>query len=318
MSGLIGALDIGGTKTIAALSEANGHIVSMRQFATNTCDAYKHLENCTQHLLALCAEMGIESGALRGLGVAVPGIVDEGRAVLIFAPFAKWHHIDVRGYFSSALGITNVLAENDTNICALGERCFGHRDTYNDFIWATLSTGIGSGVMLEGKLRRGKDNCAGELGHVKVAYDAPKRCPCGQLGCLEAHASGTAIAKIILEKAAAHADFDRLFTQKQLSKDAKGLAFLAGEQVPEAAAIFRDAGMYLARGFSHMANILNPQAIILGGGLSLAYSLMEKHVNEYLAHYVFNGLSIDIVNTKLGYHAAVIGAVALVVHSDST
>ena len=306
---LAGALDVGGTKTIAAFINKHGEIISIEQFKTNTGDMYKHFCHCANTLKSLAQAQKITTKDLVGIGINMPGMVNHKTGFLDNAPFAGWKNVDVYGYFSEQLQNINVFVENDVNACAMGELRFGHKERYRSFVWATLSTGIGGAVVFDGELIAGKLNRAGEIGHFKVEFDNPAPCPCGQAGCLEAHASGTAIARMIREKDS----LIQKLTIQGLSPDAASLAILARQGDSQAIEVYKMAADYLARGFSHITNLLNPEAIIIGGGLSLSYDVISPYLMDFIHRYaVADSLDLDIVPTKLGYNAAVLGAAALV------
>ena len=306
---LAGALDVGGTKTIVALVDKMGAIISMEQFKTDVQDMYGHFSRCADALNELAQGQNLSTKGLTGIGINMPGMVNSKTGYLDNAPFAGWKNVDVRSYFSHRLENPNIYVENDVNACAIGELLFGHKERYSSFVWVTLSTGIGGAVVVNGKPVPGQLNRAGEIGHFKVEFNNPASCSCGQMGCLEAHASGTAITRMIRE----NGPLMQKLTGQGLTPDAASLAVLARQGDKDAVDVFKDAAEYLARGFSHIINLLNPEAIIIGGGLSLAYDVIGPNLMEFIRPYVVaDSLDLDIVVTKLGYNAAVLGAAGLV------
>lgn len=289
----IGALDIGGTKTIVALADERGNILNKTTFPTRTDDAQAHFAACRDALFEFGAD------APDGIGVNLPGMVDDKTGVLINAPFAAWQNLPAREMFQALTGVQNVVVQNDVKSCALGEARFGHKDRYPSFVWITVSTGIGAAVYLDGGVWRGANNLAGELGHVKVAFGGARRCSCGQYGCLEAHASGTAITARLREKG--------------IAEDARQGALLALDGHAGAKAVFDEAAGYLAAGLAAAINIVNPHALILGGGVAQSLDIMRPALEARLRDCVIAPLKdTEIVTTKLGYEAALLGAVALV------
>lgn len=304
------ALDIGGTKTIAAIVDETGKILTMKKFPTNVADSQAHLEYCAQVMETLFRQMDVDPARMPGLGVSLPGIVDYEQGALIYAPYAKWENVPVAAYLKERLKVKTVCCENDVNACAVGELKFGLGKQYTDFVWMTVSTGVGGAVVMDSKLVRGAQGFAGELGHLKVEYDHPVQCSCGQFGCMEAQASGTALNRMVREHAQKSEEFARALSG--LPMDGAGCAALAESGNEEARQIFRELGSYLGRGISYCANILNPQAVIIGGGVSASLDWMQPGIQTAIQTNTFPKLQDFVVTrTPLGYEAALLGAAAL-------
>lgn len=308
------AFDIGGTKTIVAIIKENREIIAKRQFPSYVQSSKMHLDLCIEAFREELKEQGLTCEQIAGIGVTLPGVVDNEHGVLLYAPFANWKDVHVAEYLTEQLGIANVRCENDVNACAIGELKFGLGEKYTDFIWMTVSTGVGGAVVSGGKLNRGADGFAGELGHLKVEYDHPEQCPCGQWGCLEAHGSGTALNRMMKETAEKNPEFAAKLEEKGLRKDGAGCAALASEGNEEAQKIFDTIGMYLGRGMSYCINVLNPQAIVVGGGVAASLDRIRPAMQEVIEKQAFGKMNkVDIVSTPLGYEAALFGAAALVI-----
>ena len=308
------ALDIGGTKTIAALTDENGCILTQKKFTSHVASSEMHLHICANALRDLMQERDLTAKDIRGLGVSLPGITDSERGILIYAPYAKWANIPVAEYLRNELGIANIRCENDVNACTIGELHFGLGKLYTDYVWMTVSTGVGGAAIVNSTLVRGADGFAGELGHLKVEYDHAARCPCGQDGCLEAHGSGTALNRLTAHLAAGDPEFAGALTSAGEKADGAGCAKLAMAGNPKAQLIFDEIGTYLGRGMSYCINILNPQAIIVGGGVSRSLELLRPAIFEAIrANAFWKMRKVDVVRTPLGYEAALIGAAALVI-----
>ncbi|HVI43026.1 MAG TPA: ROK family protein [Anaerovoracaceae bacterium] len=310
---MIGAIDIGGTKTITAVLSESGEIIISKQFPTVSNNWQEHFKITADHFRE-CAGDHIDS--LAGVGINVPGMTDHNRGILIYAPHQNWRNVPVREYFREALSIDNIKVENDVNSCAIGEMVFGGGGT--DFIWITISTGNGGAIVANSELIRGVNHCAGEFGHLKVEYENPRRCSCGQWGCLESQSSGTAIKAIFHEKLACDNELLKLVkeTEKEnpeFKRDAYGLGILAEGGSDTALEIFRTAGKYLGRAISYGLNISNPERVYLGGGVSKALQLMLPEIyKEIEKNTVPEAKTVEILETKLGYNAALLGAGALI------
>ena len=314
----VGAFDIGGTKTIVALANADGTLVDKRQFPTDTRDCLAHLDTCCEIFCAMLAEHGCTAGQIEGLGVNLPGLVDRRQGTLIKAVYAGWHDVPVGPYLRKKLGITRINCENDVNSCAMGELRFGLGREYKSFGWMTVSTGVGGAVVCDGKLIRGARGNAGELGHLKVEYEHPRLCPCGELGCLEAQGSGTALTRMIEERAAQDPAFAAAFGEGA-KPDAPACAALARAGNQTALETFERLGRYLGRGIAHYVNILDPEAVIIGGGVSASLDLLMPGIRAALESDVFSPMQhVKILPTALGYEAALMGAISLAIEPEET
>ena len=313
---IIGAIDIGGTKTMVGAVDENGNVLVNTTFKTITADVNAHFALCEDRLRSCLSELGVAPESIAGVGIALPGMVDKAHERLDNAVFSGWRDVPARAAFQEMLGNKNVFIDNDVNACAIGEIAFGAGRHYSDFVWSTVSTGVGGASVSGGRLLEGHLNFAGELGHVKVEYEHPALCPCGQYGCLEAHGSGHAITRETLRVIRENPAFAAMFAEKNLPIDSAGCAQLAEAGVPEALALFRQAGTYLGRGFAYAINLLNPQAIILGGGVVNSFDLIESAIMDTIRVCAATRLSdVDVIKTHLGYQAAFLGAAALVLNA---
>lgn len=312
------AIDIGGTKTIVGVVDANGVIRARRQFATSR-DPASHMAACLQAAEETMKELNIKGSELHGIGVAVPGLAAPRRGVLVYAPFLQWRELPVRDVFQHICPDAPVRIANDVNACALGERHFGAARGVGNLLWVTISTGIGSGILIDGRIYEGEHSISGELGHVVVEWENGAVCSCGNRGCLEAQASGTAIAALVKERVQdpLNAPLADYFKERRLDISAMTIAQAAGDGIEGAQAIFRQAGTYLGRALSHAVNLLDPGCIVVGGGVSLSFEWMEPAVRDVLRRSVIGDGNVPIVRTSLGYDAAFIGAASLIFERES-
>lgn len=314
---MTGAIDIGGTKTMAALVEEDGHVLDRVRFATVLESWKDHFELCVREFKTLCRRYDLEPGELAGIGLSLPGMADGGSGVLLYAPYSGWRDVPAAAWFAGALGNPRVRAENDVNACALGELTFGHGRELTDFLWITVSTGVGGAIVAGSRLIRGAGCVAGEFGHLKVERVHPRQCPCGQLGCLEAHASGTAIGAAFREYLEMHPEAGRKLEQAGYGADALGCRKLTDAGDRGAVEIFRQAAFYLGVGIAQAVNLLNPQAVILGGGVAASMDLMEPVIRRVLeTDVVRQSQGVQLKYTALGYDAALIGAAALALEGE--
>ena len=291
----IGAIDGGGTKVLTAVMTETGDVLARRCASVPTTDYEAYFMRCSGMLGECAADLGVRLGELAGVGVSLPAMTD-GRDRVLGSPSAGWGAFSVRPLLVPALGTDRVFLENDVNACALAEMRFAHGG--NNFIWMTVSTGIGGAVVADGRLIHGAGFCAGELGHVKVEFDNPQPCGCGGRGCLEAHASGTAIG--------------RQARGAGLEADAKQCEELASHGDATARAVLAQAGRYIGRALAMTANVLNPERVYIGGGVAHALPLLLPSIREAFDQDVLPQCrNVVIEQTRLGYEAALFGAAAV-------
>ncbi|MBM7645171.1 glucokinase-like ROK family protein [Scopulibacillus daqui] len=249
-----------------------------------------------------------------GIGVAMHGIVDIENGISIYAPGLKLRNIPIKEHLESEFNLT-VKVDNDANSMALGEAWFGHGYDIGDFVCVNVGQGIGAGIIINGKLLHGNEFLSGEIGHMTIDIDGPK-CSCGNYGCLEALAAGPYLA----ERA-----------KKQLAMGEKSMLIhmtghnldkLTGELIYEAASqgdpfsinVLKETGKYLGIGLSNLIHTINPSCIIMGGGVTKSGHILLDSLKETIKQrgLTEQAKSTQVMLTKLGDQAAVIGAVCLV------
>lgn len=287
------AIDLGGTKIAAALITTSGEVLARRSVATRAEEGPLPVLG---RIAAAVSELSSSAG-LRpiALGVGVPGLVDVPTGVVKFLPnlATNWRDVPAGDYLSQKIGIPVTLL-NDARCATLGELVFGHGRSYRSFILFTLGTGIGGGVVIDGKLRLGPLSAAGELGHMTMIHDGPV-CGCGNQGCLEALASGPAIARA--------AGFD----------NAEDAAAAAREGHPQARQAFDTAAAWLGIATANLVTALHPDAVLFSGGMSKLADLLLAPVKANVMARVrmFPADSVAIRRAKLGSDAGLLGAAAL-------
>lgn len=264
-------------------------------------------------LAAVAAAVG-GGGELAGVGVGVPGLVDR-CGVLRFAPnLAGVTELPILAPLEAALGVP-VRVDNDATCAVWGERQLGAARGYDDVILATLGTGIGGGIVAGGRLLRGASGFAGEIGHMVIDPDGPP-CPCGQRGCWERFASGSGLGWVGRRAAAAGR------AARVLALAGGDPELVRGEHVTAAAAegdagaraVLADFGRWVALGLANLANVFDPQAFVLGGGLVEAGDLLLEPVRAAFAELlagVSHRPAVAIVPASLGERAGAIGAACL-------
>jgi glucokinase len=296
-------LDVGGTKIAAGLmSEERGVFGTIRTSTASLRAGGRPLEA----LIALGRRVHHDAGcpALTGVGIALPGPVRRESLTMLAAPtIPEFQGVSLRQPLEEAFGCP-AGGDNDANGCALAESRFGAGRGYSPVLYVTVSTGIGGGVVIDGRVYRGATGTAAEFGHQVILPAGGPPCDCGGSGCLETLASGRGIARL----------GRRVFGDDGVYT-ADEIAILARFGNPGATSIWDEAGMYLGAGISNLINLFDPGAVILGGGVGCgAFDLLEPRVSEFLAARCMPSLGrkTPILPAALGEDLGVASAVALV------
>ena len=288
-------------------------ISAKKQFPTNTQNCLTSIEKCYDIFQEFLKRQNLNIFEIEGIGVNLPGPVDIEKGVLIRAVYSGWENISVKERIVEKLGIERVVCENDVNSCAIGELKFGMGKQYGSFAWMTVSTGVGGAVVCDGRLIRGANGCAGEFGHIKVEYQNPSICPCGGMGCLEAQGSGSALGYLIESQVQTDTSFRAAFEALGEVPCGASCAKIARNGNETALALFNQVGHYLGRGIACFVNILDPKAVFIGGGVSESIDLLMPGIRYAVEEYTYSQMKdVQILPTALGYEAALMGAIALV------
>ncbi len=319
-------LDVGGTKVLGCALDARGTVAAeVRVPSPKTQDgAVDALVACVRELLH---ELGPGSGEVTGIGLGLPGLVDEDGVLHETANMHGVEGLSVRASLASRLeevragaGLSGsapwrLAADNDGACAAAGELAFGAARGCSDAVVVTLGTGIGGGIIANGRMLRGARRFAAEIGHMVVDVHGPP-CGCGRIGCWEQFASGTGLAHLARERCA-EGGGARLCTLAGGGPEAvrgEHVVTAAREGDPDALAVIEAFGRYLATGLANLAEILDPARIILGGGLVQAGDLL---LGPGLATYAATSRrgsgarSVPVVIAELGERAGAYGAAAL-------
>ncbi|MHB1376106.1 MAG: ROK family protein [Candidatus Humimicrobiaceae bacterium] len=295
------SIDIGGSKLMAGIIDYfNGNIILKELIPLKTTITEDYLvENILfmiERLINQCSNIDIAC-----IGVSVPGTADSQNGVLIYACYSGIRNFEIGKILKEKFHIP-VFVENDVNSCAYGEKIFGACKGIDDFLWITVSNGVGGALVLNGHIHYGRFKGAGEIGHINVAEDG-YLCSCGNKGCLEAYASGPGIVRRYREKSQ---NYFAEKTAKIIAEDAHRGDELALE-------IYRETGYFLGKAISYAVNIVNPQKVILGGGVAIDIDLFLPEIKKIVDKMVFKdpNKNLSIEKTALSYEAALIGAAAI-------
>jgi glucokinase len=307
------SVDLGGTNIKCGYGDESGRIIACDSIPTQSHDGPRAvLDRIAGLVKALAQRIGCVPEAL---GMGCPGLVDVKRGVTKFLPNlpTQWRDVPVREVLSPQVGCPVYLL-NDVRTATLGELTFGHGRTKRTMAFFSLGTGIGGGVVIDGKLRLGPLGAAGELGHQIILPDGP-RCGCGNRGCLEALASGPAIAGEGVRLMAAglapklyeicHGDAAQV-TTKTMAEAAGAGDKTVGEAITR-------AGEYLGISIVNVVVTLHPELIVLGGGVALIGDLLFDAVRRTVRERVrmFPSDDVEIKPSELGENAGILGGIAL-------
>lgn len=300
------AVDLGGTNVRLALVRGR-EVLAREHFATRDYDGPQaliaRLAQAVGHLAEQARRQGLEPA---GLGVASPGVIDRAGGVVRFSPnLPGWRDVPFCRLLGQVSGL-NMALENDANLYALGEYLYGAGQGARDLACLTLGTGVGGGLIVEGRLVVGALGSGGEIGH-SLVEPAGRPCGCGARGCLEAYASATGLTGMLAEGLAAGraSDLNQGASPEEMARAARAGDPLAGE-------LFAQAGQALGRGIANLVAFTGLDLVVIGGGLLPAWPLMEpacrQEMHERLC--IVDPAAVEIATSKLGGAAPLLGAAA--------
>jgi glucokinase len=296
------ALDIGGTKLAAGVVDVSGRVHS---FLAVPSEAERGPSSVLERLFELgrraVDESGIAWSAIESVGIGCGGPLDPARGVLIAPPHLPgWHDVPITALAAETFKRPATL-ENDATAAAAAEHRYGAGAGVRHMVYLTVSTGVGGGVVVDGRLYRGAMENGGELGHVTVDWHGRRCRGCGRRGCLEAYVSGTSIAERAQEAGLAF-------------ETAADVAAAARAGDPGAAAIWDETVEALACGLTSIVNLFEPELVVIGGGVSRAGEQLLGPVRELVRSSAMGpaGRAADIVSAALGDRVGVVGAAAIV------
>ncbi len=277
-------IDIGNTKSRIILMR-DLQILDKMMLPLSTRDGYNQvigeLENKVRSMIR---RKKLKPGDLSGIGIGFGGPVDAKRAVSLCSHHAPgWEEAPLKTAFEARFSVP-VLLENDANLGAWGEYVYGYRNTYKNIFYMTISTGVGSGLIIDGKLYRGQNGLSGEIGHINVVPDGPE-CTCGNRGCLEALISGPSIAKKVRGEIMGNPRLEtkiRDFMDSDSEISSETVYYAAREHDLFSLDIWREVGRYLALGLCTVIHLLDPEAIILGGGVTKAKNFFVSETKRLI------------------------------------
>ena len=300
-------VDIGGTTIKIGLFSVEGDLIEKWEIPTNKAENGKHiLKEIADFIHRTIKEKNIDKTDVFGVGLGVPGPVNK-NGVVNGCVNLGWNAFNVEKEFNEISGF-RVKVGNDANVAALGEMWQGAGKGYQDVLMVTLGTGVGGGCVLDGKIVSGIHGAGGEIGHIPVKDDEPIACNCGNHGCLEQYVSATGIvtqAKKVLDQDARSSSLRNYecLEAKHVYDEAKNGDVVANEIVDSTCKI-------LAKALAQICSVIDPEIIVIGGGVSKAGDILTSRITQSFKKYVFNACAqTPIVLAKLENDAGMYGCV---------
>lgn len=302
-------IDVGGTTVKCGLFTDQGKLLEMWELPTRTENQGENiLPDVAASVKDKIRQRNLEASKILGLGIGVPGPVNS-KGEVPTAVNLHWGYKNVAGELEESLGM-KVRVGNDANVAALGEMWMGGGKGTSNLILLTLGTGVGGGVIIDGKIIAGAHGAGGEVGHAAVEPAETEHCNCGNQGCLEQMASATGLVRLARKYLEASRE-DSVLRQGDLSAKSIFDAYKAGD--PAAAAIVDQFAGYLGRTMAIFACVTDPEIFVLGGGVSKAGQPLVEAVEKYYRKHAFPSCKdTPIVLAKLGNEAGIYGAARMV------
>ncbi len=312
-SKLIGVVDIGGTKILAGLIDQSGKLLARRRIETLAeYGAEEVIARTATILRELLHEIHAPEEALEAVGCSIPGPLDCSSGVVHFSPNLGWRDVPFVDHMQRLFDVP-VVIDDDAHCAALGEARKGAARGMDYVVYVTISTGIGAGIIIGGNIYRGAHGFAGEVGHITIEAAGPP-CSCGNFGCFEALASGSAIATRA-RQAVIHGDQTVLSTLNDdpTKLSAEHVVSAAEEGDVVALRIIESAGTYAGIGLAAVASAFDPQVIVVGGGVMGSGGIMLQHARKGFLERTISpvGSLIPIVPAALGEESGLWGAATL-------
>lgn len=305
-------LDLGGTTCKMGLFEADGTLIEKWEIPTDTSEAGSHiLGNIAEAVRNKMLEKNINKNDVVGVGLGVPGPVSSAGVVNKCANLG-WGVVPAADELSAMLSM-KVKVGNDANVAALGEAFKGAGQKYSSIVMVTLGTGVGGGVVINQQIISGAHGAGGEIGHITVNENETEKCGCGRRGCVEYYASATGIARLARQTLVASNAPSSLRDMDINAITAKDVldAVKAGDAIAKES--FEKSCDYLTKALCHIAEVVDPEAFVIGGGVSKAGDILVTGLKSKFSSSVFHACAnTDIVIATLGNDAGMYGAVRMV------
>lgn len=311
MKQYIYGVDLGGTTVKMGLFDEKGSILDKREIVTRKENRGEYiLPDIAASIQKKSQKMGIQTEDIIGIGIGVPGPITEDGRVLKCANLG-WGIFSVVECLTELTGVEKIKAGNDATVAALGEQWRGGGRGFNSIVMVTLGTGVGGGIVLNGKILTGSNGAAGEIGHLTVNREETRTCGCGKKGCLEQYSSATAIMRMAREDLETSARPSLLRNYAEVTGKEIFQAYEQGDELAgEVVKVFAE---YLGLGLSHVAAVVDAEAFVIGGGVSKnGQVVLDTIKTEYEKNVIFALKNKEFRLAELGNDAGMYGAVRMV------
>jgi len=313
MTKYIYGIDIGGTTVKMGLFDEKGDMLEKWEIVTRKENNGENiLPDIVKSIKEKNTEKSIETDDILGIGMGVPGPITEDGRVLKCANLG-WGIFSVADEMSKLTGVEKVKVGNDANVAALGEQWRGGGRGFDNIVMVTLGTGVGGGIIMDGKILTGENGAAGEIGHITVNPKETLTCGCGCKGCLEQYSSATGVIRMAKERLEASDKPSELrkFDADEIGGKEVFDAYKAGDEL--AAEAVNEFAIYLGMGLGNVASVVDTQAFVIGGGLSKNGPVVIDIVKEqYKKNVMFALKNTEFRLAELGNDAGMYGAVRMV------
>ena len=302
--------DVGGTTVKMGLFETDGNLLDTWEIPTDTSnDGAAILPDIAKTVADKLEEKNISKDDVEGIGIGVPGPVGNDGTVYKCVNLG-WGVINVQQILEDLTGL-RVKAGNDANVAAMGEMWQGGGKGYRSIVMVTLGTGIGGGVIVDGKIIAGAHGAGGEIGHIPVSDDETETCGCGKKGCWEQYASANGFARITKKYLDENPQVDSVM-RKAGSINSKVIFDAAKEGDEAALHMVDELGRLLGRGLATISCVADPEAFVLGGGMSKAGNILTDSIDHYFREYAFHASRSTVITlASLGNLAGIYGGVGM-------
>ncbi|MFA5450168.1 MAG: ROK family protein [Clostridia bacterium] len=307
-------IDIGGMSVKGGLVDATGKIYVKDSFKTNpTEDPTVMIADIAKLCRSLSEKSGVKLEDIKGVGIGVPGTINNQTGVITYANNINFENVPIVAELKKHISLP-VQIGNDANCAALGEVAFGSAKGMDNIIFVTLGTGVGSGIILDGKIFEGQGGAGAEAGHMCLVLGG-ELCTCGKRGCWEAYASATALIRQTKRAAEKYPNSLLAKTIAEEGKVSGRTAFVAARaNDPAGKAVVKRYVRYIAEGLVSLVNIFRPTALIIGGGISNEGDYLIKRLQRLVSYYSYGGKrnpDVKVIKAELLNDAGILGAAAL-------
>lgn len=307
-------VDVGGTTVKIGLFEKTSGVCDKWEIPTRKENKGEFvLPDIVDSLLKKMQEKEISMDDILGIGVGVPGAVDEDGTLVNGAVNIGWGVFNLPDVMNSYLNVP-VIAANDANVAAFGEMWQGGGKGYSNMVAVTLGTGVGGGIIINGNILTGATGAGGEIGHIHIEDNETEACGCKNYGCLEQYASATGIVRLATRRLA---EDDKPSVLRGVELSAKAVFDAVKENDEVAVEIANRFGEYLGKGLAAVANVVNPEIFVIGGGVSKAGEILLSYIEPSFKKYAFRPCrGAKFALATLGNDAGIFGAAGLILKED--